>query len=256
MKDTEEHVKKIGFRLKVSIGYTIAVIILIFILAILANEGIGENSIWSKEICVFGLIIFFSATIPVVLWWNYTKELEEIFYSDYEEYYLSKISQKNKENQPAENESQELILEKETHDEDAIYNMLKNNREIRAYFRITKQQEIASYIISIICAVLGVVILIYSVYAVFKNINIEVAAISVISGTITEIVSGIVLWIHNKSAMQLNYYYDALHENEKFLSAINLADKLEKKEKEQMYMEIIKAQIKVTGEKEESENNA
>ena len=52
-----------------------------------------------------------------------------------------------------------------------------------------------------------------------------------------------VLWIHNKSALQLNYYYDALHENEKFLSAINMADKLSKEKKEEMYIEIIRKQI-------------
>lgn len=96
------------------------------------------------------------------------------------------------------------------------------------------------------------IIIFYSIFVALNNEEIEVVVISIVSGAITEAVAGMVLLIHNKSAEQLNYYYKALHENEKFLSAINLADKLGDAEKIEMYMEIIKTQI--NGKEENKEN--
>lgn len=52
-----------------------------------------------------------------------------------------------------------------------------------------------------------------SLYAIFKIDDMQFAIIGIVGETITELIAGIVLVIHNKSALQLNYYYDALHEN-------------------------------------------
>lgn len=110
--------------------------------------------------------------------------------------------------------------------------------------------------ISVGCAIIGVVMLIVSIGVVFLNERIEITIITAISGATTELVSGIVLWIHNKSAMQLNFYYNSLHENEKFLSAIKMVDRIEdKNKKEQMYEEIIKAQIRAREESKENKEN-
>ncbi len=136
-------------------------------------------------------------------------------------------------------------------EKDVIRFMINNNKEITEYFEISKEQEKKSYNISIGCAVAGVFVLAFSVGAIFFNVKIEASIITMIAGAITEVVSGIVLWIHNKSAMQLNYYYDCLHENEKFLSAVQIAYSIKDvAKKEQMLMEIIRAQIRVKGEKE------
>lgn len=138
---------------------------------------------------------------------------------------------------------------------DVIEKMLKNNNEIEEYFKISKKQEKFSYGVSMACAIVGAIMLFSSIAAIFFNRGIEITVVTIISGAITELVSGIVLWIHNKSAMQLNFYYNSLHENEKFLSAINMTDRIEDKDKkEQMYEEIIKAQIRVKEENKENEN--
>ena len=52
-----------------------------------------------------------------------------------------------------------------------------------------------------------------SLYAIFKIDDMQFAIIGIVGETITELIAGIVLVIHNKSALQLNYYYDALHKN-------------------------------------------
>lgn len=128
---------------------------------------------------------------------------------------------------------------------DILAEMLKNHIEIKEYFKISKKQSKFSFYFSIVSSVVGIVVVIIAAsgMVIFKSAGISI--IAAVSGAITEIISGIVLWIHNKSALQLNYYYDSLHENEKFLSAVNIADKLSEEKKEEMYIEIIRKQIDI-----------
>ncbi|RKI37097.1 hypothetical protein D7V86_24960 [bacterium D16-51] len=121
--------------------------------------------------------------------------------------------------------------------------MLKNNDETTDYFRISKKQAHSSFWFSIIACIIGILMICLSLYSVFVIKNMQFAIVGITGGTITELIAGTVLVIHNKSALQLNYYYDALHENEKILSAINLADKLDKESRRKMYKEIIRVQI-------------
>lgn len=126
---------------------------------------------------------------------------------------------------------------------DIIALMLKNNDEITEYFTISKSQAKSSYRFSIITCIVGILMLAIAIYGAIVINNLQLTIIGTASGAITEVISGTVLWIHNKSALQLNHYYDALHENEKFLSAINIADKLSEEKKEEIYIEIIRKQI-------------
>lgn len=174
--------------------------------------------------------------------------------SEYRKYLVKKIEkQEGLPNIEIENQKKDIAkkdikeeeehIEKEPEQVDILLQMLKNNDETTAYFKISKRQAQSSFWFSIIACVIGIVAILLSIYAVFEIGNIQFAIISIIGGAITELIAGTVLVIHNKSALQLNYYYDALHENEKFLSAVNLADKLENDKKEGMYIEIIKAQV-------------
>lgn len=126
---------------------------------------------------------------------------------------------------------------------DIIALMLKNNDEITEYFKISKHQAKSSFWVSIISCIVGLVILCSSIYLMIIIENIKYAIIGMVSGAITEVISGTVLRVNNKSALQLNHYYDALHENEKLLAAINMADKLSDEKREEMYIEIIRKQI-------------
>lgn len=159
-------------------------------------------------------------------------------YSEYQKYLLEQIGS-NKEDKKKR---------------DVIQRMLDNNKEITEYFAISKKQEKFSYRVSMACAIIGAIILFSSIGAIVFNKGIEITVVTIISGAITELVSGVVLWIHNKSAMQLNFYYNSLHENEKVLSAINMVDRIEDKDKkQQMYEEIIRSQIRASEENKENE---
>lgn len=150
--------------------------------------------------------------------------------SRYERYLLERIDEKlnSIKNQKSNDtkKAEELL-----NGSDILAEMLKNHIEIKEYFRISKNQSKFSFYFSIVSSVVGIIVVIVAASGIvlFKSLGISI--IAAVSGAITEIISGIVLWIHNKSALQLNYYYDSLHENEKFLSAVNIADKLSEEKK-------------------------
>lgn len=128
---------------------------------------------------------------------------------------------------------------------DIIALMLKNNDEITEYFTISKKQVKSSFLLSVIASIIGIIIMGATMYGTIVLDNLQLGIIGLISGAIVEVLSGTVFWIHNKSTLQLNHYYDALHQNEKFLSAVNVADKLSDENREEMYMEIIRKQIDI-----------
>lgn len=144
--------------------------------------------------------------------------------------------------------------QKNNYKKDIIALMLKNNDEITDYFKISKSQARSSFGLSVAFCILGIVPLGAGIYCMVVLKDISVSIISLISGSISEFVSGTIFWLHNKSALQLNHYYDALHENEKFLSAVNIADKLSDEKREEILVEIIHKQISYTPKKIETEN--
>lgn len=121
--------------------------------------------------------------------------------------------------------------------------MMNNNNEINEYFTISKSQAKVSYLVSILSCLLGFLLFAISVYTALTKGDKEVIFLNAISGAITEVIAGTVLAVYIKSAKQLNHYYNALHENEKVLLAINLADRIGKDKKDEVYMEIIRKQI-------------
>lgn len=131
---------------------------------------------------------------------------------------------------------------------DIIALMLKNNDETTEYFSISKGQAKFSFVFSIISCSIGIILLILSVIVALIQKQVIPTVITLISGAITEVIAGTVLWVHNKSALQLNHYYDALHENEKFLSAINLIDNLNDSKKDEVYVEVIRNQLRIKKE--------
>lgn len=225
-------------------GEIASIFVLMKMYVYMESQAIGPSNGKPYLVSALGMGILISFTI-----YSYKAIIKQRnLYSELEKCLLEELSKGNIETSDKQEEN------RNSYKRDILSMMVDNARRIKSYFSISIAQEIASYIISIFCAVSGVIIIFYSIFVALNNEEIEVAVISIVSGAITEAVAGMVLLIHNKSAEQLNYYYKALHENEKFLSAINLADKLDDTEKKEMYMEIIKAQIRSNEENKETEN--
>lgn len=181
--------------------------------------------------------------------------------SEYRKYLISELKTNSiskacdvKESSDKSNETAKQLGNMTNEKRDVIALMINNNDEITEYFRISKSHAKSSYLFSIVASVIGLLFLGIAIYGVIAIKDVQLTIIGAVGGAVTEVVAGLVLWIHNKSAMQLNYYYDALHENEKFLAAINMADKLSEEKREEMYMEIIKKQIAVHKDEKDDKN--
>lgn len=209
----------------------------------------GEDAI-SILILVMSSLIAFIATFVEFI--NYYKESKEKRYFRYREYLVRELANENERNtsntsEKSKNKSDEnTSLDKK----DIFALMLKNHDEINEYFKISKWQAKIAFWLSVIACICGLGTLIFGVYSVFILNNINVSIISIVSGSISEVIAATVFWVHNKSALQLNHYYNALHENEKFLSAVNMADKLNEENRERMIMEIIRNQIVIQNKKD------
>lgn len=217
-----------------------AILFIILILFMVVNDSITEQD--------DRIIISFALTIPLAVFTLCVRILEVLEKNGdaYRAFLLNKLStdatpetsnddrKQNKENSKADS------IEA---DKDIIALMLKNNDELTEYFKISKTQSRWSFWISTVACISGIVILGITVYSVVILKQTDIAVVGVISGAITELIAGTIFWLHNKSALQLNHYYDALHENEKVLLAINLTNTLSSQERESMCKEIIRTQI-------------
>lgn len=249
-------------------------IMLVSIIYALYRYGVFfENQYGNLTIKVFWLLIIFIVinvllAVCIQLYVSLNNINSRDYENKYEDYLLKKIDlkQQSNENPREEVKSNKVVQDSEPNtdilsvilkneneireyfkgsepDTDIFAEMLKNYHETREYFKISKFQSKFSFFVSVFAAIAGFIILTVAIYGIIDKEHLEVSIIAAVSGAITEIASVVVLGIHNKSALQLNYYYDALHENEKLLSAINMADKLREEKREEMYIEIIREQI-------------
>ena len=67
----------------------------------------------------------------------------------------------------------------------------------------------------------------------------DVTIITIVSGTIVELISGLFFWLYTQSSKQLGIYHKRLASTEKYLTAISLADKMSDEIKDKQYQWII-----------------
>ena len=129
---------------------------------------------------------------------------------------------------------------------DIIELMLFNMKEIKEYYVMSKSMAKSSFTLSVVMCVLGFIVISSSIAAIFfTNITFMESLIPVIGGTVVEAIAGTSLIVYKKSLEQLNQYYESLHNNERYLSLVNLVDKLSNDRKDETYINIINSQLEV-----------
>ena len=105
--------------------------------------------------------------------------------------------------------------------------MLSNTRELRHFYLISRKQARGSFALAIVMCIIGALILLLSIAALLFLENYrETLTIGAIGGVLTEFVAATALFIYRKTLDQFNHYYRSLHENERFLSILNLTARL------------------------------
>jgi len=126
----------------------------------------------------------------------------------------------------------------------ALELMAINMREIKEYYILSKNMARSSFRLSVSMCLLGFILIASSIATVFiTNAGLGSVLVPAIGGAIVEVVAGTSLFVYKQSLDQLNKYYEALHENERFLSLVNITDKISPDKKDDIYMEIIRSQL-------------
>lgn len=124
---------------------------------------------------------------------------------------------------------------------DILELMLANMSEIKQYYSISKRHAQLSFILALSFCIFGFVLLAYAV-SIDKE-NTQPIMLSLIGGTVSELFAGTALLVHKSSLSQLNHYYKSLHENERFLSTLNLVEKLSDSKKDDAILKIIDSSL-------------
>ena len=141
----------------------------------------------------------------------------------------------------------------------ALARMRANLGDIREFYIWSQKQAKMSFVLAVLMCIAGFLLLVAAVVLlVVFNKNMQTSIVSTIGGVATELVAGTSLSVYRNSLKQMNYYHKALHEDERFLSSINLLSEFSNvKEHDRMLREIIKSEIRMnileyTNEKKEN----
>lgn len=119
--------------------------------------------------------------------------------------------------------------------------MLHNLKEMGEFYVLTKEQAKNSFYLSVGMCIAG-----FGLFAGASILSLVwkenlFALLTALGGVVVEVIAGTSLYIHKKSLEQLNYYYSSLHNNERFLSLINISSKT--KLKDELFSKIVESEL-------------
>lgn len=147
---------------------------------------------------------------------------------------------KQEEKRSSENEDKKKEI-------DALGRMMINLEDIKEFYTWSQKQAKASFILAVSMCILGLILIMVAVILpVVFRFSFETSIIPTIGGVITELIAGTALVVYRNSLSQLNHYHKALHEDERFLSSVNLLVKFSTAEaQDDMLREIIRSEIQM-----------
>ena len=130
---------------------------------------------------------------------------------------------------------------------DALGRMMINLEDIKEFYTWSQKQAKASFVLAVSMCIVGFLLMTASVaLPIIYNLSFEMSIIPAIGGVITELIAGTALVVYKSSLGQLNHYHKALHEDERFLSSVNLLGKFKNPEaQDEMLREIIRSEIQM-----------
>lgn len=122
-----------------------------------------------------------------------------------------------------------------------------NLEDIKEFYTWSQKQAKASFILTVVMCIFGFALMIAAiVLPVVFRLSFQMSIIPAVGGVITELIAGTALVVYRNSLLQLNHYHKALHEDERFLSSVNLLGKFSTVEaQDDMLREIIRSEIQM-----------
>lgn len=126
----------------------------------------------------------------------------------------------------------------------ALETMVYNMALIQDFYDISMEQARFSFALAVAACAIGIGFFLYaSINVLVFNAGLSSALIPAVGGAMTEIIAGTVFFLYKKSLEQMNLYFKSLESNEKFLSAVNLAEKMSPDKQDDILREIIKSRL-------------
>lgn len=150
-----------------------------------------------------------------------------------------------------------FVKEEKKKEIDALGRMMINLEDIKEFYTWSQKQAKASFILAVAMCISGFILMIVAIMLpVVFRLSFQMSIIPAIGGVITELIAGTALVVYRNSLSQLNHYHKALHEDERFLSSVNLLGKFSTVEvQDDMLQEIIRSEIQMNlAELKENEN--
>lgn len=143
--------------------------------------------------------------------------------------------------------SSDFIDKADNKNNTALGRMLLNLDDLQEYYSWSKSQSKTSFYLAIILIIVGILIITVSVIMqIVFNLSITVSLVIALSGAIVEFIAGTSLVVYKNSIAQLNHYHSVLHEDERFLSSVNIVNDLSnEKDKDEMIKELIRSEIEL-----------
>ncbi len=132
-------------------------------------------------------------------------------------------------------------LDNKDNDDNILGLMAINLRELKEFYTLTKKQAIRSFSLSVGMSILGFLLIMFATAIVVLWKENQIALITGIGGSIVEVLAGTALFVYKKSLEQLNFYYLSLHDNERFMSLINISSKTN--QKDELYSKIVISEL-------------
>lgn len=145
----------------------------------------------------------------------------------------------SKENKNIKQETEDTLKNIQNQPDYDVFKLLyKNVRESTEYYIISKRQANKSFTLAIISCVFGVIIYICG-FIIVAILDKDITFFTTIAGTVVELIAGLSFWVYNKCIKQLNEYHKRLNSTEKYLTSIQMADKMNENGREEMYKWLI-----------------
>lgn len=208
-------------------------------------ESIGDEStitiIFGLASVMLAFVTFFTSNLSMMKrrWQEDDKEELES-YSRRLKLAIIPEEIKQEENKSSRNEDKKKEI-------DALGRMMINLEDIKEFYTWSQKQAKALFILAVLMCVSGFALMIAAVILpVVFRLSFEMSIIPAIGGVITELIAGKALVVYRKSVSQLNHYHKVLHEDELFLSSVNLLGKFSTMEaQDEMLREIIRSELRM-----------
>ena len=123
-------------------------------------------------------------------------------------------------------------------DKNVINMMTDNVSELREYYVISKQQARKSFSAALFICFFGIIIYLLGIIS-YMIFNKDILVISIVGGTVVEVISGLFFWLYREATKQLGVYHQRLGSTEKYLIVIQIIRELPEDKRAEIYRNLI-----------------